>query len=190
MLDIKTRQEYLKALGFYKGEIDGIAGPLTKQAYLDLQKKYFTREKDIDGIYGPNTDKLLQNAYHIYKYCRNFRLEEFKCQCGGKYCSGYPVILKPQLLMNIQKVRDKYGSTVITSGMRCEQHNANISNSSANSRHKQGKALDFKNAKTQAEEGRQEVMDFWKSLPQFRYTYCRIGNKNTWMGNAVHGDIQ
>ena len=62
MLNVKTRQTYLKSLGFYKGVIDGIEGVLTKQAYKNLQKTYFVRKSDIDGIYGNNTDKLLQNA--------------------------------------------------------------------------------------------------------------------------------
>lgn len=52
MLSIKERQTYLKKYGFYTGKIDGIEGPLTKKAYLALQKKYFVRKMDIDGIYG------------------------------------------------------------------------------------------------------------------------------------------
>ena len=43
LLNIKTRQLYLKELGFYKGEIDEIEGKLTKQAYLKLQLKYFNK---------------------------------------------------------------------------------------------------------------------------------------------------
>lgn len=62
LLSKKKRQQYLQFLGFYKGEIDGKIGPLTKQAYIDLQACYFDRVKDIDGKYGKNTDILLKNA--------------------------------------------------------------------------------------------------------------------------------
>ena len=41
MLSVKTRQKYLKNLGFYKGKIDGIEGSITKKAYRNIQKKIF-----------------------------------------------------------------------------------------------------------------------------------------------------
>ena len=63
MLSIKDRQIYLKTLGYYQGAIDEIEGPMTKSAYRTLQNKYFTRSCDKDGVYGKNTDILLQNAY-------------------------------------------------------------------------------------------------------------------------------
>ena len=97
-LNIRTRQSYLKELGFYKGSVDGKEGPLTKQAYKNLQNKYFTCKKDLDGKYGNDTDKLLRSAYN----CRNlehFDLEEFRCGCKGKYCTGYPVELSRTLVL-------------------------------------------------------------------------------------------
>jgi peptidoglycan hydrolase-like protein with peptidoglycan-binding domain len=36
LLSVKKRQTYLKALGYYKGDIDGKAGNLTKAAYKAL----------------------------------------------------------------------------------------------------------------------------------------------------------
>lgn len=189
MLDIKTRQQYLKELGFYKGNVDGIVGKLTRAAYLELQTKYFTRDKDRDGIYGNDTDKLLVNAYRVKKYCKNFKLEEFKCKCGGRYCTGYPAYLDIQFLINLQKVRDRFGVTRITSAMRCNNHNANVGGSSG-SRHKKGKAADIIVTISNTEKGRKTVMEFWKTLPQWRYTYCNIGGNYPNMGNAVHIDIE
>ena len=189
MLSIKTRQTYLKALGFYDGNIDGIVGKKTRAAYLALQKKYFTRDKDIDGIYGTNTDRLLQNAYNVSVLCKNFRLEEFKCQCGGKYCTGYPSVLNTDLLKNLQSVRDKYGATVITSGMRCSKHNS-VVGGAIGSRHKSGKAVDIKNATSSTENGRRMIMNFWKTLPNQRYTYCNIGGNYPNMGHSVHIDVK
>ena len=189
MLSVRTRQTYLKALGFYTGNIDGSAGPLTKKAYKALQDKYFVREKDKDGLYGNNTEKLLINAYYVKKYTKNFTVDEFKCDCGGKHCTGYPTILDAQLLMNLQNVRDKVGATTITSGMRCTKHNNSLAGSSKTSRHLSGKALDIYNARTRTETGRKEIMNYVKGLKGHRYTYCNINGSNPNMGNAVHFDV-
>lgn len=189
MLSVRTRQNYLKTLGFYTGKIDGAEGPLTKKAYKALQDKYFIRKKDLDGLYGKNTEKLLINAYYVKKYTKNFKVEEFKCQCGGKHCTGYPVTLSAQLLKNMQSVRNKYGVTTITSGMRCIGHNNSTKGSSKTSRHLEGKALDFVNAKTKTEAGRKEIMAYIKKLKGHRYTYCNIGGNYPNMGNAIHFDV-
>lgn len=190
MLSIKKRQTYLKELGFYTGNIDGIVGAKTKAAYRKLQETYFTRETDIDGIYGKNTDALLQNAYNVKMKCKNFKLTEFKCKCGGEYCTGYPTILDTHLLENLQKLRDKFGSTVITSGMRCKSYNSTLKGSSKTSRHLTGKAVDLRNTTSKTEKGRKTIMEFWKTLPEQRYTYCNIGGNYPNMGTAVHVDVK
>ena len=189
MLTIRERQEYLKELGFYTGAVDGIEGPKTKAAYKALQEKYFSRSADIDGVYGPNTDKLLQNAYRVEKFTKNFELEEFKCNCGGKYCTGYPEVLDIQLLKNLQKIRNRYGATTITSGMRCKKYNDSLVGSSSTSRHLRGKALDIYNSFSRTETGRKLIMKYWKTLPKYNYTYCNIKGSHPNMGNAVHIDI-
>jgi len=190
LLSKKKRQEYLKALGFYDGKIDGKIGDKTKKAYKALQKAYFTRKSDIDGEYGKNTDILLRNAYNVKKYCKNFDLEDFKCGCGGKYCTGYPVELNTQLLKNLQDVRDKFGATTVTSGMRCKKHNASLAGSSSTSRHTSGKAVDIKNSTSKTVAGRKKIMAFWKTLPKWRYTYCNINGDYANMGSAVHIDVK
>lgn len=190
MLTVKVRQTYLKKLGFYTGKIDGIEGPLTKAAYKSLQKKFFTRKSDIDGKYGNDTEKLLVNAYRVAVYTKNFKLEEFKCECGGRYCTGYPVKLNAQLLKNLQEVRTAYGATTITSGMRCRPYNNSLVGSSPTSRHMDGKALDIVNPKTQTEAGRKTVMKYVKKLKGHNYTYCNIGGNYPNMGNAVHFDVK
>ena len=195
MLTIKKRQTYLRDLGYYTGKIDGKEGPRTKAAYEELQKDYFVREKDIDGIYGKNTDILLQNAYNVKKYVKNFKLEEFKCGCGGEYCTGYPGVLSVQLLKNVQRVRTKFGATTITSGMRCKPYNNSLVGSSPSSRHMPNsagicKALDIFNQKTRTEAGRRVVMSYWKLLPNWNYTYCNISGSHPNMGNAVHIDVK
>ena len=190
MLGKTKRQEYLKYLGFYDGEIDGLIGPKTKAAYKELQEKYFTREKDIDGVYGPNTDILLINAYNVKKYCKNFKLEEFKCGCKGAHCTGYPQIINTQLLINIQSARNKFGSITVTSGLRCKSYNNKLAGSSKTSRHLSGKALDIKNSKSKTLEGRKAIMNYWRTLPNYRYTYCNENGNYPNMGTAVHVDVK
>lgn len=190
LLSKKKRQTYLKELGFYDGKIDGKVGVKTKAAYKALQKAYFTRTADIDGLYGKNTDILLRNAYNVKKYCKDFELKEFKCGCGGKYCTGYPVELSTQLLKNLQDVRDKFGSTTITSGMRCKKHNSRLVGSSTTSRHLKGKAVDIKNSTSKTVNGRKAIMTYWKTRKGWRYTYCNIDGNYPNMGTAVHIDVK
>lgn len=200
MLSVKKRQTYLKELGFYKGKIDGKEGKLTKQAYLDLQEKYFVREKDIDGIYGKNTDILLQNAYNVNKYCKNFKLEEFKCSCKGKYCTTYPVLLNTHLLKYIQEIRTEYGATTITSGMRCQKYNDSIKGSSKTSKHIKGKAVDFYNKKgCSSFSKRKATIDKYIKKLYASYAYCdgygRTKFKKSYpnasnMGSSIHIDTK
>lgn len=190
LLTVKTRQKYLKALGFYSGAIDGRVGPLTKAAYKALQDKYFIRDEDKDGYYGPDTDTLLRNAYNVLTHTKNFRLEEFKCKCGGRYCTGYPKVIDTQLLVNLQALRNDFGSINITSGLRCKQYNSKLAGSSSTSRHMSGKAADIKCSTSGTESGRKAIMNVWRALPKYRYTYCNIGGNYPNMGNSVHVDVK
>ena len=189
MLTVLERQKYLKDLGLYEGILDGIEDTNTKRAYKALQQKYFIRDKDIDGLYGTDTDRLLIDAWRVATYTTNFRLDEFRCKCGGKYCTGYPQVLDSQLLANLQTIRTKYGSTTVTSGLRCSNYNKSVGGST-NSRHKQGKAVDIKGKYTNTESKRKEVMATWKTLPNQRYTYCNIDGNYPNMGSAIHIDVE
>lgn len=190
MLSVRSRQKYLKYIGLYDGKIDGKDGPKTKAGVLALQKMYFPK-KHQDGKYGKNTDILLVNALRVKKYAKNFKLEEFKCGCGGKYCTGYPEKLNIQLLKNLQAARTKYGATIVTSGLRCKKYNNSIVGSSKTSKHMDGKALDVAILpKTNSEKGRKELMNFFKKQPKHNYTYCNIGGNYPNMGNAVHFDVK
>lgn len=191
LLTKRTRQKYLKELGFYNGKIDGIIGEKTKAAYKKLQKKYFKRSKDRDGVYGTNTDILLRNAYKVHKHCKNFTLDEFECGCGGKHCTGYPAELSTYLLKNMQSIRSKYGAATITSGLRCKQYNKELDGSSTTSLHMRGRALDFAILPmTNNLVNRRKIMAFIKKLPKYRYTYCDEGGNYPNMGNAIHFDVK
>lgn len=199
LLSIKKRQTYLKELGYYKGEIDGKAGKLTKKAYADLQNDYFTRKKDRDGLYGKNTDILLRSVYN----CRDlkyFKVTEFKCQCKG-LCTGYPAEVNRDLVINLDAMRKHYEkSTKIISGLRCSKHNKNVGGSNG-SRHKTGKAVDIYIAGTSSGiAGRKGIVDYWiTTYKTSRYAYCngyaRTKTKTTYpkvssMGSSTHVDVK
>lgn len=199
MLTVKERQKRLLDLGYYNDKVDGIEGKKTKAAYLKLQKDYFYNKKDIDGIYGKNTDILLNNAYNVNLICKNFKLKEFHCKCNGKYCTGYPHIIDTILLTNIQLLRSEINTPInITSGLRCNIQNKKVGGS-GNSRHKEGKAIDFYTKNTSNLTERKYIINKWiKKFVESRYGYCnKYGNlrgkisypKVPTMGNSIHIDI-
>jgi hypothetical protein len=200
MLSIKQRQTYLKTLGFYTGMVDGKEGPLTKKAYLKLQKTYFIRKSDIDGVYGKNTDILLRCAYNVWKYCKNFKLDEFKCECKGKYCTGYPKELDKNLLMYLQSIRSELKvATTITSGIRCQKYNDSLTGSIKDSKHTKGKAVDFCNSKTTTLTKRKSIIDKYIKNKYARYSYCNSYYHSIWgkgyisasyMGTSIHIDVK
>lgn len=179
LLKIKTRQKYLKVLGFYSGPINGKWNKDCKVATLKLQNKYFPA-KERDAEYGPKTDILLRSAYN----CRDlkyFKLEEFKCGCGGKYCTGYPAVVSRSFVLKLdKKVRPKYGRMNITSGLRCKKYNAMVGGVS-NSVHMRGAAIDFNCAESRKGSAARNRMIKWL-LARFKYSYGNTAG----MGIAVH----
>lgn len=187
MLSIERRQMYLKKLGLYTGKVDGKENKELKAAYLKLQRKYFVRAKDKDGKYGQDTDILLINAYRVLKHTDNFDLKEFRCGCGSKHCTGYPIELDANLLKSLQRIRDKYKKPMtITSGLRCQKFNDSLRGSIKKSKHTKGKAADFKGDLTNSKTKRAHVKQFFKLLDCAGYTYSDTTN----MGSAIHIDVK
>ena len=192
-MTIKQKQALLLYLGYYVGEVDGNWGTLSKTATKAFQKDYGLAS---DGIVGTNTEKALKHAvcYGMpakkattstttksgdwWDDIKHFKKVEFACKCGGKYCNGYPTDMNQTVVKAADKVRTHFGATMtITSGLRCNQHNANVGGVS-NSRHKSGKAIDFGVAgKTSA-----QILAYVKTLPEIRYCYA-IDSKH------VHMDV-
>jgi zinc D-Ala-D-Ala carboxypeptidase len=68
----------------------------------------------------------------------NFSYDELSCKC----CNACD--MDPGFLEKLQKLRDAYGrSMVITSGFRCQKHNADVGGMKT-SQHLFGKAVDVK----------------------------------------------
>ena len=187
LLTEAKRKAYFKELGL---------GAYNKANILKFQKKYFTRKKDQDGLYGPDTDNLLRHCYNVHKYTKNFRPEEFRCGCGRKYCTGYPTYMKPAELVNLQTIRSHYGkSMTITSGMRCRGFNSSLRGSSTNSKHLTGQAADFYMAGvTDTLARRKSAIAYIKKLPNHNWTYGNGWSSMGYavnapnMGNALHTD--
>ena len=189
LLTEEKRKEYFKKLGL---------GDYSKANILKLQKKYMLRKSDCDGIYGPNTDNLLRHVYNVTTLTKNFKPEEFRCECGGRYCSGYPSYMKENQLRHIQTIRNHWGKPmIVTSGMRCRGWNSAIGGSIVNSKHLCGSATDFYiRGVTDTLAHRKNAISWIKRLPNHTYTYGNgINSLGRWvtapyMGNALHTDTK
>lgn len=188
LLPLEKRKQLFKALKL---------GDYNKENILKFQKKYFTRKQDQDGIYGQNTENLLRHVYNC-STVKDFKPEEFKCECGGRYCTGYPNWIKLNQIRHLQAIRDHWGRPmIITSGLRCRGYNSAIGGSIVNSKHLTGSATDFyMQGVTDTLANRKNAIKWIKILPNHTYTYGNginsLGNyvSAPYMGNALHTDTK
>lgn len=104
------------------------------------------RKSDVDGKYGNNTDILLRNLYNfkLSGIVKHFKINEFKCGCGGRYCSGYPAVVSQAQLKMMEAIRTHYGKPItVTCGLRCKKYNESLGGSIINSSHLFGYATDY-----------------------------------------------
>lgn len=194
LLSVEKRKQYFEYLGL---------GKYCKKNVLKMQKKYMLRKKDWDGEYGPDTDALLRHLRNVKKYAPNFAPEEFRCGCGGKYCSGYPTRMKAKELKHIQAIRDHYKKPmIVTCGLRCPTYNASLRGSSPYSYHMRGLACDFYiKGVTDTLAHRKKAVRYIRKLKNHHYTYGDgiyawyakgssgyINAPN--MGDALHTDVE
>lgn len=202
-MTIRQVQALLSYLGYAPGELDGVSGPKTAAAVRAFQT---AEELTVDGIPGLMTQAALKAAVFNDRFAtdrgqspstggvpaapafwadvRYFSREaEWVCQCGGKYCNGFPAEPEEKLVRLAVRVREHFGKPVeVSSGVRCPTHNAK-EGGVANSRHLSGKALDFR---VQGVSGA-TVLAYCQGLVnagELRYAY-RIKN-----GDYVHMDVQ
>ena len=194
-MTFKQKQCLLCYLGYYTAKVDGAWGAKSEEATADFQT---AEGLDPDGIFGKNTEAAALDAVYNNRFkttsiapespsdaadpswdaVKYFTKGEFACKCGGKYCNGYPVELQWDLLEIAVQIREHFGvPVIITSGIRCNTHNANVGGVS-NSRHKLGKAMDiYVTGKSAA-----QVLAFVNTLSGVRYAYDIDGT-------CVHVDI-
>lgn len=170
----KQKQCLLAYLGYYEGAIDGIWGDKSRQATEDFQRAF--GGITVDGDPGAETQKAMKHAVAydmlkaepaVDKNAENgatvdkgslttgtfwdeiefFTREEFRCQCGGKYCNGFPVEPDEKMVRTVDEIRRRLGMPISIvdaggSGVRCPTHNANVGGV-ANSEHLYGRAADL-----------------------------------------------
>lgn len=149
-------------------QCDGIWGRKSKAAMAEFQTKFGI---PADGMLTVESGKALRHAVaywydevegppetdsgDIWAESEFFTREEFRCQCEGKYCDGFPVEPERELLRVCNEFRRRLGVPVTIvdsggSGVRCPQHNANVGGV-ANSNHLYGKAADLHSSKSPEE---------------------------------------
>lgn len=128
---------------YYNGPLDGVWGPESKEA----------AERFIQDFTGEEGDKPSTGSF--WDEIEYFTREEFRCQCKGKYCNGFPKEPDEQLVRTVNEIRRRLGVpvSIVTaggSGVRCPQHNAAVGGV-ANSLHLYGKAADLHSSKSPQE---------------------------------------
>lgn len=147
---------------------DGISGQKTKEAISAFQADYGLT---VDGVAGEMTNKMLIAAVAgtavkverpaesdaaagdktqtgtFWDDIQYFTREEFRCQCKGKYCNGFPVEPQEEMVRTVDEIRRRLGIpiSIVTSGgsgVRCQKHNADVGGV-ANSEHLYGRAADL-----------------------------------------------
>lgn len=164
----KQRQNLLQYLGYYDGVPDGEWGPQSQSACRRFQEDF--GGIGVDGFGGPETDNALKHAVSLGFLKREepvpesgtsnngtsatnngtfwyeiefFDREEFRCQCGGKYCNGYPAEPDERMVRIADQLRKNLGVPItVVSGLRCKTWNA-IQGGVSNSQHMYGEAADI-----------------------------------------------
>lgn len=192
-MTVKQIQCLLAYLGYYTIAIDGISGNGTTKAIKEFQA---AAGLQVDGICGDSTETALVDAVghnqlfkeeksdestqseNFWDTVKYFKREEFKCQCGGKYCNGFPYEPSERLIRLADKVREELGVPMtVSSGLRCDKHNAEVGGVPT-SYHRLGRAMDF------AAKGKtaSQILAIVKQHPEVHYTYAINSN-------YVHMDV-
>lgn len=153
--------------------VDGIWGKQSSMATRKLQHGLGIIE---DGDFGNNTadaaltalatgkpldvdeDINVPTTGTFWDNSEFFDREEFRCQCGGKYCDGFPVEPEQELVRVCNEIRRRLGVPVSIvdgggSGVRCPRHNASVGGV-GNSNHLYGRAADLHSSKSPQEMAR------------------------------------
>lgn len=157
--------QYLLAyLGYDPGDCDGALGKNTMEAVRRFQADYgltadgdpgaATKKMLIGAVAGTavKVDKPAQTgtsagkAATFWDDIQFFSRAEFRCQCGGKYCNGYPAEPAEETVRMADEIRRRAGVALnVNSGVRCKRHNAEVGGVS-NSLHTTGQAVDLSGA--------------------------------------------
>ena len=159
----KQKQCLLTFLGYDTGGIGNGWGAKSRNAVEQAQEDLGI---PADGVWGPQTEAAVLEAVYTYNIdapvakednpavgdfwdeIEFFDREEFRCQCGGKYCDGFHVEPDETMVRLCNEIRRRAGVPILIrdaggSGLRCPDHNATIPGAAANSEHTKGRAADL-----------------------------------------------
>ena len=158
-MTVKQVQLLLAFLGYDPGDCDGVDGKNTRAALRAFQQ---AEGLEPDGIAGQQTQARLREAVFQgrtktgqepaaaplgtgtwWDEIRYFSRQEpyIGCSCGQ--CGGFPVEPSEKLMRLADSVRAAAGRPMVpTSTVRCRAHNKAVGGVE-NSRHLEGKAMDF-----------------------------------------------
>lgn len=187
-MTVKQAQNLLAYHDLYKGDVDGLWGPITEKAVRDFQNAFGLA---VDGIIGPSTEDALRHsvtygmperdtkpAESWWNEIEYFTREELRCKCGGKYCDGFPAEPQELTVRLADRARKHFGKPAHNvSFLRCREWNR-LQGGVSNSQHMYGEAMDIRIDGVTAS----ELCAFFKEQPEVRYTY-EINGTN------VHFDI-
>ena len=133
-MTVRQIQLLLDYLGYSPGDADGIAGKNTRAAVAEFQADYGLTA---DGDPGAATQKMLIGAIAgtaekvervespapktgtFWDDIRYFTRAEFRCQCGGKYCNGFPAEPAEETVRMADEIRRRAGVPLsVNSGLR------------------------------------------------------------------------
>lgn len=151
-------QDLLDYLGYPVGAPDGIVGGQTRQAVVLFQAAEGLKADGDPGqetqtallaavaagrMYGAPTKAENAEAGTFWDDIKYFTREEFRCQCRGKYCNGFPAEPVEETVRLADEIRRRAGVPLnVNSGVRCKQHNADVGGV-WNSLHLTGQAVDL-----------------------------------------------
>lgn len=155
----KQQQCLLAFLGYDPGQIDGVDGPKTQAALAAFRSDYGMGAEGLVAAVAGTAAKVERPAEAeqaatdkpktgtFWDDIRYFTRDEFRCQCKGKYCNGFPVEPQEEMVRTVDEIRRRLGIpiSIVTaggSGVRCQKHNADVGGV-ANSEHLYGRAADL-----------------------------------------------
>ena len=169
-MTITQKQHLLNYLGYDTGGVDGIWGKKSQQAEKD-----FRAARSCDDVPLETALKAAVAGEEVWDTVKYFTPGEFDCKCG----CGCDTQVDPRLLRLADTVREHFDAPcIVSSGIRCEKHNKAVGGA-ANSRHLQGKAMDFCIKGITAV----TTLAYVQSLPGVRYAYAIDKN-------YVHMDVK
>lgn len=133
---------------YYNGPLDGIWGPESKKAAERFLKDFGGADGAgaADNPVGDNSAKdnnVLGKTGSFWDEIEFFDREEFRCQCGGKYCDGYPAEPQEKMVRIADAARKHFKRPAnVVSGLRCETWNE-TQGGVWNSQHCYGEACDL-----------------------------------------------